>query len=145
MSDPKLRGIAISSIIPKIYDIILNNRFNMWYCPNLQQAGFRPQQGCLIQIFTIFLMIELANYNNLLTTTTNHQQSTNTNRADVSSRVGHHYSPYLPPFGRSLQRTIGTIESLSRTMGKTLKMGVVTVKGRGKGVVTVKGEARVWS
>ncbi len=62
--DPKLRGIAISSLIPKMYDIILNNRFNLWYHPNPQQAGFRPKQGCLLQIFTIYLMIELANHNN---------------------------------------------------------------------------------
>ena len=64
IDDPKLRGIALSSLIPKIYDIILNNRFNKWYYPNVQQAGFRPKQGCLFQIFSIFLMIELANHNN---------------------------------------------------------------------------------
>ena len=60
--NPKLRGIAISSVIPKIYDVILNNRFKCWYHPKSQQAGFRPKQGCLIQIFAMFLMIELANY-----------------------------------------------------------------------------------
>ena len=60
--DPKLRGIAISSVIPKRYDIILNNRFKCWYHPSSQQAGFRPKQGCFIQIFDILLMIELANY-----------------------------------------------------------------------------------
>ena len=40
-NDPKLRGIALSSIIPKMYDIIINNRFNCWYYPNPQQAGFK--------------------------------------------------------------------------------------------------------
>ena len=62
--DPKLRGIAIASLVPNIYDIILNNRFNCWYHPNVQQAGFRPNQGCLIQIFTIFLLMELATLEN---------------------------------------------------------------------------------
>ena len=62
--NPKLRGIAISSLLPKIYDIMLNNRLNIWYKPNPQQAGFRPGQGCLIQILAIYLLIELANANN---------------------------------------------------------------------------------
>ena len=44
----KLRGIAISCLIPKIYDIMINNRLNKWYKPNPQQAGFRPGQGCLM-------------------------------------------------------------------------------------------------
>ena len=62
--NPKLRGIALSSLLPQIYDIILNNRFIKWYRPNIYQAGFRPRQGCLYQIFTIILMIELANKKN---------------------------------------------------------------------------------
>ena len=59
--NPKLRGIAISSILPKILDIILNNRFNMWFKSNATQAGYKKSQGCLLQIFGIILMIELAN------------------------------------------------------------------------------------
>ena len=58
---PKLRGIAISSLLPKIYDIMLNNRLKTWYTPNKEQAGFRPKQGCLVQIFVLYLLIELAN------------------------------------------------------------------------------------
>ena len=61
---PKLRGITLSSLLPNTYDIILNNRFIQWYRPNIYQAGFRPRQGCLYQIFTIILMIELANKKN---------------------------------------------------------------------------------
>ena len=60
--EPKLRGIALPSIIPKIYNNILNNRFLKWYNPNREQAGFRPKQDCLFQIFAIFLMMELANH-----------------------------------------------------------------------------------
>ena len=47
-SDPKLRGIAVGSLLSRLYDIILNNRFCSWYVPNPQQAGFRENQGCRI-------------------------------------------------------------------------------------------------
>ena len=33
------RGISIVSAIPKIYDMVLNNRFAMWYAPSIEQAG----------------------------------------------------------------------------------------------------------
>ena len=42
----------------------MNNRFIKWYIPNSQQAGFRQKQGCLFQMFTIFLMMGLANHHN---------------------------------------------------------------------------------
>ena len=50
-SDPKLRGIAVGPIMSRMYDIIINKRFNYWYDPNPQQAGFRKNQGCILQIF----------------------------------------------------------------------------------------------
>ena len=56
--------MAISSLLPTIYDIILNNRFSCWYKINPEQAGFRKQQGCVIQILAIYLLIELANSQN---------------------------------------------------------------------------------
>ena len=49
---PKLCGIAISQIFPRIYDCILDSRFNQWYNPNREQG-----QGCLLQIFAIVLLI----------------------------------------------------------------------------------------
>ena len=61
---PKLRGVAVSSLFPTIYDIILNNRFSCWYKINPEQTGFRKEQGCLVQIFAIYLLIELANFQN---------------------------------------------------------------------------------
>ena len=57
-NDPKLRGIAITQLLPTLYDIILFNRFNLWYSPNSEQAGFRPKQGCLLQIFAIYVVME---------------------------------------------------------------------------------------
>ena len=59
VKDPKLRGIAITQLLPTLYDIMLYNRFNLWYHPNAEQAGFRPKQGCLIQIFAIYVIMEL--------------------------------------------------------------------------------------
>ena len=55
---PKLRGVAITQLLPTLYDIILFNRFNLWYRPNPEQAGFRPKQGCLLQIFAIYVTME---------------------------------------------------------------------------------------
>ena len=59
-ADPKLRGIAIGPLLSRLYDIIITARFLKWYFPNKEQAGFRELQGCLLQIFLIFLLMELA-------------------------------------------------------------------------------------
>ena len=59
-SDPKLRGIAIGPILSRVYDIIINNRFTQWYHPNPEQAGFRKGQGCILQIFSLILLLDMA-------------------------------------------------------------------------------------
>ena len=58
LKDPKLRGVAITQLLPTLYDIILYNRFNLWYIPNFEQAGFRARMGCLLQIFAIYIVME---------------------------------------------------------------------------------------
>lgn len=40
---------------------MLFNRFNLWYGPNMEQAASRPKQGCLLQIFSIYVIIEFFN------------------------------------------------------------------------------------
>ena len=55
--NPKLRGIAITPLLCRLYDIIIDERFCAWYKPNYEQAGFRPRQGCLLQIFMMFVLI----------------------------------------------------------------------------------------
>ena len=60
LSSPKLRGIAISSLLARIYDSIINNRFNSWYHPNKEQSGFRKSQGCILQLLYVSLLLELA-------------------------------------------------------------------------------------
>ena len=59
-SDPKLRGIAIGPALSRIYSIILNTRFCRWFIPNKEEAVFRKGQGCLLQIFTVYLLMELS-------------------------------------------------------------------------------------
>ena len=59
-ADPQLRGIAIGALLSRLYDKILNKRFKNWYVPNKEQAGFREFMGCLLQIFVIYLLMELA-------------------------------------------------------------------------------------
>ena len=62
---PKLRGISIAPILARLYDCILDARFQKWYIPNREQAGFRPGQGCLFQIFILVLSIHHAKQNKL--------------------------------------------------------------------------------
>ena len=59
IEDPKLRGIGIGPVLSRIYDIILNERFCKFYVPNKEQAGFREKQGCLLQIFVVYLLMDL--------------------------------------------------------------------------------------
>ena len=54
---PKLRGVAIAPILARLYDFILDQKFHNWYIPNLEQAGFRNGQGCLLQLFVVILLI----------------------------------------------------------------------------------------
>ena len=56
LEKPKLRGIAVSSMLPTVYDIMLDNRFKIWYKINREQTGFREGQGCLVQILAIYLL-----------------------------------------------------------------------------------------
>ena len=59
-NNPKLRGIAIGPLLSRLYDIIINKRFCSWYVPNPEQAGFREHHGCIVQIFALFLTMEMA-------------------------------------------------------------------------------------
>ena len=60
LADPQLRGIAIGLLLSRVYDKIINKRFKNWYVPNKEQAGFREFMGCLLQIFVIYLLMELS-------------------------------------------------------------------------------------
>ncbi len=59
---PKLRGIAVGPMFSRLYDIIVNFRMENWYHPNPEQAGCRKKQGCPLQIFGLFLMLDMAKY-----------------------------------------------------------------------------------
>lgn len=60
-NNPKLRGIALSTILSRVYDDIIDQRFGMWYSPNLEQAA-RKGQGCVFQIFALLLLLDLAKH-----------------------------------------------------------------------------------
>ena len=55
--NPKLRGIAIGPFLCRVYDITIDVRFLTWFTPNKEQAA-RSKQGCLFQIFMLFLIID---------------------------------------------------------------------------------------
>ena len=59
---PKLRGIAVGPMFSRLYDIIVNFRFEDWYHPNPEQAGGRKEQGCPLQIFGLFIMLDMAKH-----------------------------------------------------------------------------------
>ena len=50
------RGISIINSITKIYDYILNNRLNLWFKPDREQAGAQPKRGCIEQIVALRLL-----------------------------------------------------------------------------------------
>lgn len=54
------RGISIASMLPKLFDGILNSRFNTWYRPCLEQAGAQSGRGCAEQLLTLRLYIDIA-------------------------------------------------------------------------------------
>ena len=60
VKSPKLHGISVAPVFARLYDGIMQNRFSNWYVPNREQAGFRSGQGCLLQIFVVFLLIDYA-------------------------------------------------------------------------------------
>ena len=62
--NPDLRGIAVALLLSRVYDNIIERRFNSWYTPNYHQAGFRKGQGCLLQIFLLTLLIKFSKSNN---------------------------------------------------------------------------------
>ena len=57
-NNPSLRGIAIGPLLSRVYDDIINDRFNKWFKPNLEQAAYRKGQGCVFQILSLLLIIE---------------------------------------------------------------------------------------
>ena len=58
--NPSLRGIGIGPILSRMFDVIINARFGSWYIPNREQAGFREEQGCLLQILALLMLIDLS-------------------------------------------------------------------------------------
>ena len=62
MKNPKLRGIGIGEILGRLYDIVIDERFKSWFKPNPEQAGFRKLQGCILQLFALFLLLDWARY-----------------------------------------------------------------------------------
>lgn len=57
---PSLRGIGIGPVLSRMYDVVVNTRFGYWYIPNREQAGFREEQGCLLQILALLMLIDLS-------------------------------------------------------------------------------------
>ena len=43
--------------ISKLYDYILNNRLNLWFKPDREQAGAQPKRGCIEQIVALRLLL----------------------------------------------------------------------------------------
>ena len=60
MCPSNYRGISILSVLPKLYDTVLANRFKLWYHPREEQAGATAGRGCEEQILTVKLLIDIA-------------------------------------------------------------------------------------
>ena len=60
LSEPKLRGVGIGPALSRGYDSIIDTRFCSWYTPNKEQAAYTSGQGCPLQVFSVYLLMELA-------------------------------------------------------------------------------------
>ena len=59
--DPQnYRGISIISAIPKLYDMVLSDRFSLWYQPRPEQAGSQKNRGCEELILSLRLLLDIA-------------------------------------------------------------------------------------
>ena len=54
------RGISVLSAIPKLYDMVLSQRFSLWHTPRPEQAGGQPGRSCEEQILCVRLLIDIA-------------------------------------------------------------------------------------
>ena len=39
-----------------MFDVVMNMKFGAWYSPNKEQAGFREEQGCFLQILGLLML-----------------------------------------------------------------------------------------
>jgi len=54
------RGISILPALAKIYDAILNHRLQLWFTPDVEQAGAQKGRSCTEQILTLRLIKDIA-------------------------------------------------------------------------------------
>ena len=54
------RGISIVVAMSKLYDMVLGQRFSLWYKPKYVQAGAQKGRSCTEQILTLRLLIDIA-------------------------------------------------------------------------------------
>ena len=59
----QIKMYCSGTILSRLYDSVLNERFLLWYKPNYEQAGFRSEQGCCNQIFVLMMLIAHAKKN----------------------------------------------------------------------------------
>ena len=132
--DPKLRGIAIAPFLCRLYDIIIDIRFCAWYKPNREQAGFRPGQGCLLQLFMLILLIKYskANKKNLLVGFLDYEKA-----FDYANRYGIISDLMKKGCGKNFTKAItnmfATSEYYPKSNGSTLYAGIDSDYGVAQG------------
>ena len=62
MSCENYRGISIMDTLAKVYDKLLLNRLSLWAIIDKCQAGAQKGRGCIEQIMTLRLLIDLAKH-----------------------------------------------------------------------------------
>ncbi len=60
MSCNNYRGISVSNVVAKLYDMVLSRRIQKWFTPLREQAGAQAGRGCQEQIVTLRLLIDYA-------------------------------------------------------------------------------------
>ena len=54
---PQVYGTALTLLLCRVYDRIIDNRFIVRYKPNPEQSEFRALQGCILALFVLIILI----------------------------------------------------------------------------------------
>ena len=125
------RGISILDALYKVYDSILAERFNLWFKPDVEQAGAQAGRGCQEQLLTLRLLIDVARKTKQSLYIVFIDYSTAYDRVNrqllleklAASGCGQRF---LRAIANTLNRTVGTVGGVSFLASAGVRQGGLT-------------------
>ena len=132
---PSLRGIGIGPVLSRMFDVIVNMRFGAWYSPNKEQAGFREEQGCLLQILALLMLIDLSKrlHKDLLIGVIDYEKAFDfTNRYTLCEDLMKKQfgKRFITNFMNSYESTSYVVKASSNTRGESIKTDQGLTQGK---------------